>query len=46
MIAFLSRLFRRFRAKEPRWIEADELRRWLAAGDPPVILDKSLPLTM
>jgi membrane protein DedA with SNARE-associated domain len=35
MIAFLPRLFRRFRARDPAWIEADELQRRLAAGDGP-----------
>jgi hypothetical protein len=43
MIALLPRLFRRFRVKEPRWIEADELRRRLTAGDPLVILDVRQP---
>src|SRR6516162_10881912 len=43
MIAFLPRLFRRFRAKEPLWIEADELRQRLTAGDPLVILDVRQP---
>ena len=43
MIAFLPRLFRRFRAKNPRWIEADELRRRLTSGDPLVILDVRQP---
>ena len=39
MIAFLPRLFRRFRAKVPPWIEADELQRRLTAGDQMVLLD-------
>jgi uncharacterized membrane protein YdjX (TVP38/TMEM64 family)/rhodanese-related sulfurtransferase len=39
MIAFLPRLFRRFRPQEPRWIEADELQRRLAAGDHLMLLD-------
>src|SRR5262249_43414058 len=39
MIAFLPRLFRRFRAQEPAWIESDELHRRLAAGDPVMVLD-------
>jgi rhodanese-related sulfurtransferase len=43
MTAFLPRLFRRFRAKEPQWIEADELRLRLTAGDPLVILDVRQP---
>ena len=46
MIAFLPRLFHRFRAKEPvepQWIEADELRRRLTAGDPLMILDVRQP---
>jgi uncharacterized membrane protein YdjX (TVP38/TMEM64 family)/rhodanese-related sulfurtransferase len=33
MIAFLPRLFRRFRAREPAWIDTTELQRHLAAGD-------------
>jgi uncharacterized membrane protein YdjX (TVP38/TMEM64 family)/rhodanese-related sulfurtransferase len=43
MIAFLPRLFRRFRTKEPAWIEADELQRRLAAGDKPMLLDVREP---
>jgi rhodanese-related sulfurtransferase len=43
MIAFLPRLFRRFRAKEPQSIAADELRRRLTAGDPLMILDVRQP---
>jgi uncharacterized membrane protein YdjX (TVP38/TMEM64 family)/rhodanese-related sulfurtransferase len=43
MIAFVPRLFRRFRATEPVWIESDELRRRLAAGNPVVILDVRQP---
>ena len=39
MIAFVSRLFRRFRAKEPAWIETMELQQRLAAGMPLVIVD-------
>ncbi len=39
MIAFLPRLFRRFRAQEPGWIESDELQRRLSAGDPIMLLD-------
>ena len=43
MIAFLPRLFRRFRAREPAWIEADELQRRLAAGDQVMLLDVREP---
>ena len=43
MIAFLPRLFRRFRPQEPAWIESDELQRRLAAGDPVVLLDVRQP---
>jgi uncharacterized membrane protein YdjX (TVP38/TMEM64 family)/rhodanese-related sulfurtransferase len=43
MIAFLPRLFRRFRAREPVWIEWDELRQRLATGNPVVILDVRQP---
>ena len=43
IIAFLPRLFRRFRRQEPRWIESDELQRRLAAGDPVVLLDVRQP---
>jgi rhodanese-related sulfurtransferase len=43
MVAFVPRLFRRFRAREPVWIESDELRRRLVAGDPVVILDVRQP---
>ena len=39
MIAFVSRLFRRFRGKEPAWIETMELQQRLAAGMPLVIVD-------
>ncbi len=43
MIAFLPRLFRRFRVKEPAWIESGELRRRLAAGDRVLVLDVRQP---
>jgi rhodanese-related sulfurtransferase len=43
MIAFLPRLFRRFRPQEPRWIESDELQRRLAAGDQVMLLDVRQP---
>src|SRR5215472_7604680 len=43
MIAFLPRLFRQFRAREPLWIESDELQRRLAAGDPVMLLDVRQP---
>ena len=43
MIAFLPRLFRRFRARDPAWIEADELQRRLAAGDQVMLLDVREP---
>ena len=43
MIAFLPRLFRRFRTQEPAWIESEELQRRLAAGDPVMLLDVRQP---
>jgi rhodanese-related sulfurtransferase len=45
MIAFLPRLFRRFRAQEPApaWIESDELQRRLTAGDHVMLLDVRQP---
>jgi rhodanese-related sulfurtransferase len=43
MIAFLPRLYRRLRAQGPTWIEPDELRRRLAAGEPIVLLDVRQP---
>jgi uncharacterized membrane protein YdjX (TVP38/TMEM64 family)/rhodanese-related sulfurtransferase len=43
MIAFLPRLFRRFRVKEPVWIETADLQRRLAAGDPVVLVDVRQP---
>jgi rhodanese-related sulfurtransferase len=43
MIAFLPRLFRRFRAKEPTWIETVELQHQLSTGAPVVIVDVRQP---
>ena len=43
MIAFLPRLFRRFRTQEPKWIESDELQRRISAGDPIMLLDVRQP---
>ena len=43
MIAFLPRLFRRFRASEPAWIDAAELQRRLAAGDRITLIDVRQP---
>jgi rhodanese-related sulfurtransferase len=43
MIAFLPRLFRRFRTREPKWIESDELQRRIATGDPIMLLDVRQP---
>jgi uncharacterized membrane protein YdjX (TVP38/TMEM64 family)/rhodanese-related sulfurtransferase len=43
IIAFVPRLFRRFRAKEPAWIETADLQRRLAAGDAIVIVDVRQP---
>jgi uncharacterized membrane protein YdjX (TVP38/TMEM64 family)/rhodanese-related sulfurtransferase len=37
MIAFLPRLFRRVRAREPAWIDTTKLQRHLAAGDVAVV---------
>ncbi len=43
MIVFMPRLFRRFRAKAPAWIEPAELQRRLAAGEAIVIVDVRQP---
>src|SRR3954469_471200 len=43
MIAFVPRLFQRFRAKEPAWIETAELQQRLSAGVPVVIVDVRQP---
>ncbi len=43
MVAFLPRLFRRFRPKRPAWIEADELQRRLTAGERITLLDVREP---
>jgi rhodanese-related sulfurtransferase len=43
MIGFVSRLFRRFRAEEPAWIETMELQHRLAARVPLVIVDVRQP---
>lgn len=43
VIAFLPRLFRRFRGSEPAWISSDELQRRLAASDPVVVVDVRQP---
>jgi rhodanese-related sulfurtransferase len=43
MIAFVPRLFRRFRAKEPAWIETAELQQRLSTGAPVVIIDVRQP---
>jgi uncharacterized membrane protein YdjX (TVP38/TMEM64 family)/rhodanese-related sulfurtransferase len=43
MIAFLPRLFRRFRASEPAWVDATELQRRLAAGDRITLIDVRQP---
>jgi rhodanese-related sulfurtransferase len=43
MIAFVPRLFHRFRATEPVWIEVDELQRRLATGDGIVLVDVRQP---
>jgi len=43
VIAFVPRLFHRFRAREPEWIESDELQHRLATGDPIVLLDVRQP---
>jgi rhodanese-related sulfurtransferase len=43
IIAFLSRLFRRFHAQGPAWIEPDELQRRLSVGEPVVLLDVRQP---
>jgi uncharacterized membrane protein YdjX (TVP38/TMEM64 family)/rhodanese-related sulfurtransferase len=43
MIAFVPRLFRRLRAKEPAWMESAELQHRLKAGAPLVIVDVRQP---
>jgi uncharacterized membrane protein YdjX (TVP38/TMEM64 family)/rhodanese-related sulfurtransferase len=43
MIAFLPRLFRRFRVDVPTWIEATELNRRLSAGDAVLLVDMRQP---
>ncbi len=43
MIAFLPRLFRRFRTEQPKWIESDELQRRLTTGEPIMLLDVRQP---
>ena len=43
MIAFVPRLFRRFRTSEPAWIETAELQQRLSAGAPIVIVDVRQP---
>ncbi len=43
MIAFLPRILRRFRARQPVWIEAEELQRQLTAGDRLMLLDVRQP---
>jgi len=43
MIAFLPRLFRRLRVKEPTWIESADLQRRLTAGDRVLLVDVRQP---
>jgi rhodanese-related sulfurtransferase len=43
MIAFLSRLFHRFRAQETKWIEPDELQRRMSTCHPITLLDVRQP---
>ncbi|HEX2942893.1 MAG TPA: sterol desaturase family protein [Rhodopila sp.] len=43
MIAFLPRLFRRFSAKEPAWIDTAELQQRLSSAAPVVIVDVRQP---
>jgi rhodanese-related sulfurtransferase len=43
MVAFLPRLFRRFRGQEPKWIESHELQRRMSAGDRIMLLDVRQP---
>ena len=43
MIAFLPRLFRRFHAQEPKWIESGELQRRISAGDSITLVDVRQP---
>jgi uncharacterized membrane protein YdjX (TVP38/TMEM64 family)/rhodanese-related sulfurtransferase len=43
LIAFMPRLFRRIRAKQPLWIEPDELQHRISAGDQVIVLDVRQP---
>jgi len=43
LIAFMPRLFRRIRAKQPLWIEPDELQHRISAGDQVIVLDVRRP---
>jgi uncharacterized membrane protein YdjX (TVP38/TMEM64 family)/rhodanese-related sulfurtransferase len=43
MIAFVPRLLRRFRAKDPAWINTADLHRRLIAGEPMVVVDVRQP---
>jgi uncharacterized membrane protein YdjX (TVP38/TMEM64 family)/rhodanese-related sulfurtransferase len=43
MVAFLPRLFRRFRIQQPKWIELDELQRRMATCDAIMLLDVRQP---
>jgi uncharacterized membrane protein YdjX (TVP38/TMEM64 family)/rhodanese-related sulfurtransferase len=43
MVGFVPRLLRRFRAKDPAWIESAELRQRLAADHSPLIIDVRQP---
>ena len=43
MIAFLPSLFRRFRAREPGWIDCGELQRRLTSGDGVTLVDVRQP---
>jgi uncharacterized membrane protein YdjX (TVP38/TMEM64 family)/rhodanese-related sulfurtransferase len=43
MVAFLPRLFRRFRTQEPVWVESDELQRRLSTGASIMLLDVRQP---
>jgi uncharacterized membrane protein YdjX (TVP38/TMEM64 family)/rhodanese-related sulfurtransferase len=43
MVAFLPRLFRRFRTQQPAWIESEELQHRLSTGAPIMLLDVRQP---
>ena len=43
MIAYVPRLFQKFRARKPAWIEPSDLQLWASRGADPVIVDVRQP---